>query len=529
MTLHNRFILLFAALGIGFGASVVWIRDTHEREVAQLRQEEREQRQVLLDRVLDLTRYPLSQFARDYSLWDDMVTFVGNPSADWAKINLTASLDTFRLSSVIVYRPDGTVVFEEKAASAPPTALGAINGSSLLATVKGSPFAHFFVRVGADVYDVQAAPIQPSADAARSSNPKGWLVALRHWDKTHLDTIGHLMQETVALDLTSSAGSNPSPRVSATLRNLEGARIAVLEVDNVRALSAKADEFNQQELAILIAQGFLSFGLVFICLDAWVLRPYRKLAASLQTQDGERIDSLTERRDENGEIARLLQRQFAERAALEQNQQELTLAVEERVRLGRDLHDGVIQSLYAGGMGLVAAKNALRENPGAAEARLDDIRTLLNETIRRVRAFITELEPTAARQKQFSQAIDDLVITMRSTIKEVELTLDVDDVAAARLSLELRVAILQFLRELLDHCLRERRSERIVIGLRAEGDTIAVDINEAGSGAGSSLSGGRRGLEEAAIALRNAGLKCQITPAPGGLHAKVVVPSSSPL
>src|SRR5690606_37902209 len=44
----------------------------------------------------------------------------------------------------------------------------------------------------------------------------------------------------------------------------------------------------------------------------------------------------------------------------------LNHALEEKVRIGRDLHDGVIQSLYAAGLTLQTVREMLESNPAAA-------------------------------------------------------------------------------------------------------------------------------------------------------------------
>src|SRR4030042_1912102 len=65
------------------------------------------------------------------------------------------------------------------------------------------------------------------------------------------------------------------------------------------------------------------------------------------------------------------------------NRQARRLAVlEERERIGMDLHDGIIQSIYAVGLALDYARQAVAENPAEARAKIDGAVEGLNAAIR---------------------------------------------------------------------------------------------------------------------------------------------------
>ena len=66
--------------------------------------------------------------------------------------------------------------------------------------------------------------------------------------------------------------------------------------------------------------------------------------------------------------------------------------LEERDRIGRDLHDGVIQSIYAAGLGLESVRGQLRHDPELAEKR-DEADALLAQA----RAAIVDLKPAYGR------------------------------------------------------------------------------------------------------------------------------------
>src|SRR3989442_7157308 len=78
--------------------------------------------------------------------------------------------------------------------------------------------------------------------------------------------------------------------------------------------------------------------------------------------------------------------------ALQESEQRLRRALEERVQLGRDLHDGIIQSIYAIGLGLQECRNLIEQEPALAEARVARAVAHFNEVIARHLKFIVGLD-----------------------------------------------------------------------------------------------------------------------------------------
>ncbi|MBI3760623.1 MAG: GAF domain-containing sensor histidine kinase [Chloroflexi bacterium] len=65
--------------------------------------------------------------------------------------------------------------------------------------------------------------------------------------------------------------------------------------------------------------------------------------------------------------------------------------LEERARIGMDLHDGVIQSIYAVGLTLEFTRMLLDEEPASARDRMGQSVAALNDVIRDIRSYILDL------------------------------------------------------------------------------------------------------------------------------------------
>jgi len=83
--------------------------------------------------------------------------------------------------------------------------------------------------------------------------------------------------------------------------------------------------------------------------------------------------------------------------------------LEERERIGMDLHDGIIQSIYAVGLALDYARSSLDKDPGAARAKINQAIEGLDTTIRDIRSYILDLRPRQFRGEDLMKGLEQLV------------------------------------------------------------------------------------------------------------------------
>ena len=97
------------------------------------------------------------------------------------------------------------------------------------------------------------------------------------------------------------------------------------------------------------------------------------------------------------------------------NQQGRRLAVlEERDRIGMDLHDGIIQSIYAVGLALDYARMEVESNPHKAVTKLEQAIEGLNSTIRDIRTYIMDLRPRQFRGENLKDSLQRLIDETRA-------------------------------------------------------------------------------------------------------------------
>lgn len=198
--------------------------------------------------------------------------------------------------------------------------------------------------------------------------------------------------------------------------------------------------------------------------------------------------------------------------ALWQSEHELRRALQERERLGQDLHDNIIQSIYAVGLGLEDCRRQLPDHPPLAEERLAKAMTQLNAVIRDVRDFILGLEPDLLKGQTFKEALRLLVDELGPALAE-HFHLEVDPQAASLLDARQTTQLLYIVREALSNCVRHALAQTTTVSLHKQNGCIRLEVRDDG-----------RGFDVNAIPCAGQGLR-NIAARAQDLHARLAINS----
>lgn len=167
--------------------------------------------------------------------------------------------------------------------------------------------------------------------------------------------------------------------------------------------------------------------------------------------------------------------------ALRASEQRLSALLEDRGRLGRDLHDCVLQSLYA--IGLTLEHSNRLTNRAAGTSRLSENPAVdqLNDLIQNIRRMIHGLEYGTLEEFDLSAELQILVSTY-ARVAQLEIALTLQAQALEVLTGEEEREILNIVREALSNCVRHARASRATVSLQARGTRIRLAIEDNGSG-----------------------------------------------
>jgi signal transduction histidine kinase len=183
-----------------------------------------------------------------------------------------------------------------------------------------------------------------------------------------------------------------------------------------------------------------------------------------------------------------------ENARLHEQVQRLAI-VDERERISKDLHDGIIQNIYAVGLSLEDIPDFLVDEPDEVVRRVERAIDSLHLTIRDIRNFIFGLRPELLRGATLMSGLAAIVEEFRhNSMIDVELhagAMDVEPDATTTAHL------LGVVNEALSNIARHSGASRVMVWVETESDgSLRLRIEDNGRGFDQSVGGslGHQGL-----------------------------------
>jgi len=170
-----------------------------------------------------------------------------------------------------------------------------------------------------------------------------------------------------------------------------------------------------------------------------------------------------------------------ENARLHANVRRLAV-LEERERIGMDLHDGIIQSIYGVGLTLENARLSMHDNQPNAEEHIQRAIDDLNHTIRDIRSYILDLRPRQLHGEGLAEGLQRLIAEFRQNAKvEVSLALPKGD-RLTDLPQTNSMALFHITQEALANIAKHANAKKVTIDLWATSERVLLEIQDDGVG-----------------------------------------------
>ena len=155
--------------------------------------------------------------------------------------------------------------------------------------------------------------------------------------------------------------------------------------------------------------------------------------------------------------------------------------LEERDRIGMDLHDGIIQEIYGVGLMLEHANLEMRDDPDKASAQIQAAINGLNRTIRDIRSYILDLKPRELGDENLFDGLRRLVTEYKvNTLSDANLTGHNRDLA--HLPQKSAMSLFLICQEALANIAKHARAKKVDVQVWTTADRVVMEITDNGQG-----------------------------------------------
>lgn len=345
------------------------------------------------------------------------------------------------------------------------------------------------------------------------------------WDEDYRARLGAIVGGTVELTRVESARDTPANLIAFS-RALPGhagwevhARLPAPALDRLQLAYQRA-------LAALTLLGVL---LALVPLLAMLFSTARREIPGSRAPWRAEAAGLEQFARLSVERGAALEREQTARARAEENfqvsQSLLDRSLDERVRLGRELHDNISQTLYAVSLTLESVgKNATL--PTTSEQRLAQSVHELRRLNREVRAYIRELEPGNLHGESFAVALSTMLAGV--TTPGVSVEQRVQDEASRLIPRQYIAELVNLVREAVSNSIRHGQATHLSIRAAYDNGTLALVIADNGCGFAAEARTPGHGLVNMRARAAALGGEFAVESAPGkGTRVLVTLPLNS--
>jgi signal transduction histidine kinase len=146
-----------------------------------------------------------------------------------------------------------------------------------------------------------------------------------------------------------------------------------------------------------------------------------------------------------------------------------------------DLHDGVIQSIYAVGLALEHSRLLMPTDQPAAEKRINQAIADLNHTIRDIRAYILDLKPRQMNEENLLDGIKRLIAEFTANTL-INTTFDSAEDGFLALPQTHAIALFHICQEALANIAKHAHATEVRVSMWKSADRLLMEIHDNGLG-----------------------------------------------
>jgi signal transduction histidine kinase len=151
----------------------------------------------------------------------------------------------------------------------------------------------------------------------------------------------------------------------------------------------------------------------------------------------------------------------------------------ERLRLARDLHDSVTQSLFAASLQAEALRRGWRPASAEMQRSLDDVQRLTRGALAEMRSLLLEMRPVSLAQSSLDDLLRHLAAATEARMR-VRVRLSLND--APPISPDVSIALYRIAQEAMNNVVRHSRARHVWLTLSCAGGIVTLVVGDDGRG-----------------------------------------------
>jgi signal transduction histidine kinase len=155
--------------------------------------------------------------------------------------------------------------------------------------------------------------------------------------------------------------------------------------------------------------------------------------------------------------------------------------LEERERIGMDLHDGIIQSLYGVGLALDYSRIAFDDDPQQSKDKIIQSIEALNSVIQDIRSYILDLRPRQFHGEDLKQGLQRLVDEFQANCS-IRIQLTGPENGLIDFPAPNATALFHICQESLANIAKHSRAHNATVNLWTVRDRVLLEVTDDGQG-----------------------------------------------
>ncbi|MEN9522870.1 MAG: hypothetical protein RL065_1247 [Bacteroidota bacterium] len=310
MKVTTKLALIISSLLLLFVAGTIIFQQNLNHSSNKIAENKRAEAQFGLDRIMGLHNKFITSFVADNSKRKDLVLSLKANNNEWFEENLVPNSENLNIDFLLIYDADDRLIFKSGIDEALKFHHDILEKN--FSWQDEAKYPHYFTKIKSDVVEIFAAPINTN---------QGYLIAGKKYNETNCNSLADLMSNT---SISISADSNQT-NLSESEKGLTVFKNLIDENNNtvsfLKIVTHIPDYANFSVYLKKYNVFFVAFSLAILMLLLYVISKYinsplNKIFKTMEQNNDAPIAKLKERKDEFGQLARLINLSFMQKKRL---------------------------------------------------------------------------------------------------------------------------------------------------------------------------------------------------------------------